>query len=60
MHVRWELYLNQFASMIKYKSGASNDVANALSQRASLLVTLEGEVVGFESLRKTYDDFKYV
>ena len=53
--------MESFPYVIKYKTGKSNVVADALSRRYSLLTSLNAKLLGFELLKELYPtdaDFK--
>ncbi|XP_027169493.1 uncharacterized protein LOC113769229 [Coffea eugenioides] len=59
-HAKWVSLIDTFSYVIKYKTGKTNVVANALSCRHSVLVSLDAKLLGFEMLKELYandDDF---
>nr|AAM15062.1 putative retroelement integrase [Arabidopsis thaliana] len=62
-HARWVEFIETFAYVIKYKKGKDNVVADALSQRYTLLSTLNVKLMGFEQIKEVYEtdhDFQEV
>jgi hypothetical protein len=60
MLTRWATYLEKFNYLIVHNSGATNKVADALSQRACLLISFEAELPGMDQMKDLYendDDF---
>ena len=51
-HARWVAYLERFTFVVKHKSGVINRVADALSRRNSLLVSMRVEIPGFDSFKE--------
>ena len=63
MLARWAAYLEKFNYLIVHKSGATNKVADALSQRACLLTSFEVELLDMDQMKELYendDDFGQV
>jgi len=56
MHVRWASYFEQLNFVICQKAGVDNKVPDALSQRVSLLVSLQSEIIGFKCLKELYKE----
>jgi len=49
-------FIETFPYVIKYKKGKDNIVADALSRRHTLFVTLDSKVLGFAYIKELYDD----
>ena len=47
-HGKWVSYLEKFSFVLQHKSGLSNKVADALSRKHSLLITLSHDIIGFD------------
>jgi hypothetical protein len=59
-HAKWVSFLQGYNFVLKHKSGKQNQVADALSRRVTLIITMETEVIGFDSIKSLYeadDDF---
>jgi hypothetical protein len=56
MHARWVSFIHRFTFTLKHKSGQLNKVADALSRKVSLLITMRAEVIGFKCLKDLYAD----
>ncbi|XP_014496254.1 uncharacterized protein LOC106757910 [Vigna radiata var. radiata] len=54
-HAKWIKYLEQFSYVIKHKKGSINVVADALSRRHALLVTLGSQILGFDDIKQLYE-----
>ncbi|XP_071918778.1 uncharacterized protein [Coffea arabica] len=53
-HAKWVSFIDTFSYVIKYKTGKTNVVADALSHRHSLLAVLDAKLLGFEMLKEIY------
>lgn len=53
-HARWVEFIETFPYTIKYETGRENVVADALSRRYSLIITLNAKVLGFEHIKDLY------
>ncbi|XP_071900973.1 uncharacterized protein [Coffea arabica] len=53
-HARWITFIDSFTFVIKYKTGKTNVVADALSRRYTLITTLDAKLFGFEFLKDLY------
>ncbi|XP_071905719.1 uncharacterized protein [Coffea arabica] len=55
-HAKWVAFIEFFPYVIKYKTGKSNVVADALSRRHTLLTALDTKLLGFELMKELYKD----
>jgi len=53
-HLKWVEFLQSYTFVLKYRSGKSNRVADALRKRQNLLTEMKIEVVGFDELKSLY------
>ena len=53
-HARWVEFVEPFPFVIKYKKGKENVVVDSLSERHSLISTLNARSFGFEYLKELY------
>ncbi|OMO50971.1 reverse transcriptase [Corchorus capsularis] len=53
-HAKWSSFLDEFNFTLKYKSGESNTVADALRRKALFLSVLSTQITGFEELKEQY------
>ncbi|XP_072971838.1 uncharacterized protein, partial [Typha angustifolia] len=58
-HAKWSSFLQEYTFHLRHKAGVSNRVADALSRRSNLLVTMSIQVVGIESIKGQYSDDPY-
>ncbi|XP_039144880.1 uncharacterized protein LOC120282188 [Dioscorea cayenensis subsp. rotundata] len=54
VQLNYNTYDVEFYAVLQHKAGVSNRVANALSRRSNLLVTLQVEVPGFDFFRDLF------
>nr|KYP38486.1 Transposon Ty3-I Gag-Pol polyprotein [Cajanus cajan] len=55
-HAKWVEFLEQFPYVIKYKEGKNNVMADALSRRHILLVSLGYQILGFDHIKELYSN----
>ena len=55
MHAQWVSFLQKFPFIIQHKLGDLNKAVNALNRKASLLITLVQDILGFEHLKELYE-----
>jgi len=54
IHAKWVSFLQGYTFVLKHKFGKQNQVADSLSHRVALLITMENEVIGFDALKELY------
>ena len=55
-YARWSKFIKLFPYIIKYKQGKENVVVDALSRRYTLLTSLDAKFLGFEYIKKLYEN----
>jgi hypothetical protein len=55
-HTKWVEFLQSYSFVLKHRSGKSNNVVDALSQRIMLLNTMLVEVVNLNCLKTLYEE----
>ena len=55
-HARWVEFLETFPYVIHYKKGKENIVADALSRRYTLFISIEAKLLDFEQIKSYYED----
>ncbi|GKB11401.1 putative reverse transcriptase domain-containing protein [Tanacetum coccineum] len=55
-HAKWVEFMQSYTFSIKHKAGTLNKVANALSQRHTLLSAMQVQTIGCETLKELYID----
>lgn len=58
-HAKWSLFLQEYTFHLRHKAEVINKVADALSRRSGLLVTMSQRVVSFDSLKDQYANDLY-
>ena len=53
-HAKWVEFLNEYSSVINYRSGIENKVADALSRLTVTLHRMSAHVIGFDRLKNEY------
>ena len=53
-HAKWSEFIESFPSIVRYKKGKENSVADALSRRHALLSQLDAKILGLESIKDLY------
>ncbi|PKU67703.1 RNA-directed DNA polymerase [Dendrobium catenatum] len=55
MHARWIVFLQKFTFVLQHKAGKVNRVADALSRRAAMLISLQTEITGLQEMKNFYE-----
>ncbi|PKU83847.1 RNA-directed DNA polymerase [Dendrobium catenatum] len=55
MHARWIVFLQKFTFILQHKAGKLNRVADALSRRAAMLISLQTEITGLQEMKGLYE-----